>query len=213
MPVECWHCLPLARATAAVGGTRASWRRLFPSLRRAHSGTSGVDVEGLKSRSQELTGEPSTGDWHKRAGARAFLRAVGWGDSDFRKPIITVACPWTNASPCNNHFRELGDLICDLVELEGGKPFIHGTPVVTDGEAQGMEAMRYSLMSRDLIADCIETMHEAYRADAIITLSGCDKTQPGTLMPIVRNNSVGITLYGGTMVPVSYTHLTLPTKA
>jgi dihydroxy-acid dehydratase len=64
-----------------------------------------------------------------------------------------------------------------------------------------MEAMRYSLMSRDLIADCIETMHEAYRADAMITLSGCDKSQPGTLMPIVRNNSVGITLYGGTMVP------------
>ena len=76
---------------------------------------------------------------------------------------VQVACPWTNGSPCNNHFRELGDVVCEAVEAAGGKPVIFGTPVVTDGEAQGMEAMRYSLASRDLIADCIEMMHEAYR--------------------------------------------------
>jgi dihydroxy-acid dehydratase len=175
-------------------------RRLLSSSQQG-DGRRGPDGADLKWRSQELTGVERTADWPKRAGARAFLWATGWADEDFRKPIITVACPWTNATPCNNHFRELGDLVCAEVEAAGGKPFIFGTPVVTDGEAQGMEAMRYSLCSRDLIADCIETMHEAYRADAMITLSGCDKTQPATLMPIARGNNIGITLYGGTMVP------------
>lgn len=168
-----------------------------PPLRPAAAPTG----EDLKRRSKELTGVEGTADWPKRSGARAFLWAAGWQQEDFKKPIITVACPWTNATPCNNHFRELGDLVCEAVEEAGGKPVIFGTPIVTDGEAQGMEAMRYSLCSRDLIADCIEMMHEAYRADAMITLAGCDKTQPATLMPIARHNQIGLTLYGGTMMP------------
>ena len=91
----------------------------------------------LKWRSQELTGVSATDDWAKRAGARSFLWAAGWDKSDFDKPIITVACPWTNATPCNNHFRELGDLVAKAVEEEGGKAFVFGTPIVTDGEVQG----------------------------------------------------------------------------
>ena len=192
------------------GNLSATWARQASSSSSSSGGdgdnndesspTKG-NLQDHRLRSHELTGVEATADWQKRAGARAFLWAAGWQAEDFRKPIITVACPWTNATPCNNHFRELGDVVCEEVEKAGGKPFIFGTPIVTDGEAQGMEAMRYSLMSRDLIADCIETMHEAYRADAMITLSGCDKTQPGTLMPIARGNNVGITLYGGTMMP------------
>ncbi len=151
-----------------------------------------------------LTGTPGGPDWAKRAAARAMLRAVDFTDEDFEKPIITVACPFTNATPCNDHIRELGDILSGEIGVAGGKPFLFGTPVISDGETMGMEGMKYSLMSRDLIADCIETMHEGYAADGILTLSGCDKSIPGALMPILRNNGIGLTLYGGTILPGRY---------
>jgi dihydroxy-acid dehydratase len=133
-----------------------------------------------------------------------MLRAVDFTDEDFSKPIITVACPFTNATPCNDHIRDLGDIVFREIGVAGGKPFLFGTPVISDGETMGMEGMKYSLMSRDLIADCIETMHEGYVADGILTLSGCDKSIPGALMPILRNNAIGLTLYGGTILPGRY---------
>jgi len=153
----------------------------------------------LKWRSGALTGEGE--GWIKRAPARAMLRAVGFTDEDFEKPIVTVAAPYTNATPCNAHIKELGEIALSEIEKNLGKGFIFGTPVVTDGETMGMEGMKYSLVSRDLIADCIETMNEAYTADAAFTLSGCDKTIPAALMPLARNNSIGLTLYGGTIRP------------
>ncbi|MBI2430538.1 MAG: dihydroxy-acid dehydratase [Candidatus Levybacteria bacterium] len=155
----------------------------------------------MKKRSDKLTGTPGGNNWVKRSPARAMLRAVGFTDEDFEKPIVTVACPYTNATPCNAHIKELGEIALQEVEKNNGKGFIFGTPVVTDGETMGMEGMKYSLVSRDLIADCIETMHEAYAADAAFTLSGCDKTIPAALMPLARNNSIGLTLYGGTILP------------
>jgi dihydroxy-acid dehydratase len=158
----------------------------------------------LKHRSTMLTGTPGGADWAKRAAARAMLRAVDFKDEDFAKPIITVACPFTNATPCNDHIRNLGDILSREIVDAGGKPFLFGTPVISDGETMGMEGMKYSLMSRDLIADCIETMHEGYAADGILTLSGCDKSIPGALMPILRNNAIGLTLYGGTILPGRY---------
>ncbi len=157
-----------------------------------------------KHRSSLLTGSPGGADWAKRAAARAMLRAVDFTDDDFTKPIITVACPYTNATPCNDHIRQLGDILSREIGSAGGKPFLFGTPVISDGETMGMEGMKYSLMSRDLIADCIETMHEGYAADGILTLSGCDKSIPGALMPILRNNAIGLTLYGGTILPGRY---------
>jgi dihydroxy-acid dehydratase len=157
-----------------------------------------------KHRSSLLTGTPGGTDWAKRSAARAMLRAVDFGDDDFSKPIVTVACPYTNATPCNDHIRSLGDILSREVGAAGGKPFVFGTPVISDGETMGMEGMKYSLMSRDLIADCIETMHEGYAADGILTLSGCDKSIPGALMPILRNNAIGLTLYGGTILPGRY---------
>jgi len=158
----------------------------------------------LKHRSQMMTGLPGEKNWPKRAAARAMLRAVGFKDEDFVKPIVTVACPYTNATPCNDHIDKLGKIIVDEVEKAGGKPFIFGTPVVSDGESMGMEGMKYSLVSRELIADCIETMHESYTADGAITLAGCDKTIPGALMPLARNNAIGLTLYGGSILPGRY---------
>ncbi len=157
-----------------------------------------------KHRSGLLTGTPGGSDWAKRAAARAMLRAVDFTDEDFSKPIVTVACPFTNATPCNDHIRALGDIVFRAVGGSGGKPFLFGTPVISDGETMGMEGMKYSLMSRDLIADCIETMHEGYAADGILTLSGCDKSIPGALMPLLRNNAIGLTLYGGTILPGKY---------
>ena len=155
----------------------------------------------MKSRSYELTGQPGTPGWVKRAPARAMFRAVGYKDKDFEKPIIALAVPYTNATPCNGHLRELGDMVSAEIEKANGKSVMFGTPVVTDGETMGTEGMQYSLVSRELIADCIEMMQEAYSTDATITLSGCDKTIPAALIPLARNNSIGITLYGGSIRP------------
>jgi len=155
----------------------------------------------LKHRSHLLTGTQGGADWTKRAAARAMLRAVQFDDADFAKPIITLGITHTNATPCNDHIRELGDILCNEIDSAGGKPFLFGTPVISDGETMGSEGMKYSLMSRDLIADCIETMHEGYFADGIITVSGCDKTIPGALMPLARTNAIGLTLYGGSILP------------
>lgn len=161
-------------------------------------------MSNLKKRSKALTGDTEEKTWAKRAAARAMLRAVDFNDEDFQKPIITLGSAYTNATPCNDQNRELEEIIFEAILESGGKPFVFGTPVVSDGITMGMEGMKYSLMSRELVADCVETMSQAYAADAVITLSGCDKTIPGCLMPLARNNSIGITLYGGTILPGKY---------
>jgi len=130
-----------------------------------------------------------------------MMRAVGYTDADFEKPLVSLACPYTNVTPCNAHIRELGDMMQKALETVGVKPILFGTPVVTDGETMGTEGMKYSLVSRELIADCIETMHEAYLCDGAVTLSGCDKTIPAALIPLARTNAIGLTLYGGSILP------------
>lgn len=155
-------------------------------------------------RSAELVGDaPGTDAWTKRTAARAMLRAVDFSDSDFAKPIVTIAVTHTNATPCNAHMSELGALLQTAVEANGAKAFVFGTPVISDGVTMGSSGMRYSLVSRDLIADCIETMHEGYLAEGMVTLGGCDKTIPAALMGILRNDSVGVMLYGGSILPGS----------
>lgn len=161
----------------------------------------GCTCKDLKGRSNLLTSRLGDKDWVKRAPARAMMRAVGFKDEDFEKPLIALAVPYTNITPCNAHLKELGELAAKIIEQTEGKPIIFGTPVVTDGETMDTEGMKYSLVSRELIADCIETMQEAYNSDATLTLSGCDKTIPAALIPLARNNSIGLTLYGGTILP------------
>ena len=163
--------------------------------------TNNQNVEELKTRSEELTSRPGGKGWLKRAPARAMMRAVGYTDEDFDKPLIGVAAPYTDITPCNAHIQDLGKIVEDEVTKAGGKPYIFGTPVVTDGETMGTEGMKYSLVSRELIADSIEMMSEAYFADGMISLSGCDKTIPASIMPLARNNNIGITLYGGSILP------------
>ncbi len=155
----------------------------------------------MKRRSNEITGNRQDGNWVERTAARTMLRAVRFSDEDFTKPLIALAVPYTNGTPCNDHIRELGDLLQTEIEKAGGKAIIFGTPVVSDGISMGTEAMKYSLVSREVIADSIELMTEGYRVDGVITLSGCDKTIPAALMPIARNNLIGLTLYGGSILP------------
>mmetsp|Transcript_52506 Transcript_52506/g.97218 ORF Transcript_52506/g.97218 Transcript_52506/m.97218 type:complete len:589 (-) Transcript_52506:89-1855(-) len=160
----------------------------------------------LKHASFAITGDPERPDaapnsYVKMSAARSNFRASGWKEEDFKKPIITIAAPYSNVMPCNNQFRELADIIADEVEKNGGKAHLAITPVISDGQTQGAKAMRYSLISRDLITDCIELMHEGYCADAIITLGGCDKSVPGAVMPVVRKDLIGVSLFGGPALP------------
>lgn len=158
----------------------------------------------MKRRSEQITGSREAGNWEERTPARTMLRAVGYSDEDFRKPLVAVAVPYTNGTPCNDHIRQLGDLLQQEIEAAGGKAIMFGTPVVSDGISMGTEAMKYSLVSREVIADAIELMTEGYQVDGVITLSGCDKTIPAALMPIARNDLIGITLYGGSIMPGHY---------
>ncbi len=156
---------------------------------------------GLKRRSTILTGAPGSDNWVERTAARTMLRAVRFADADFSKPLVALAVPYTNGTPCNDHLRTLGDLLQGELEAAGAKVVQFGTPVVSDGISMGTEAMKYSLVSREVIADAIEVMSEGYQVDALVTLSGCDKTIPAALMPIARNDLVGLTLYGGSIRP------------
>ena len=163
----------------------------------AYDGKKDVDPTSIKVESYKLTGDPrkapeEPGSVLKMTCTRANLRAVGWENPDFKKPIVTIGVPFTNLNPCNNKFKELADIIAEEVEAQGGKAYLAFTPVISDGESQGSKAMRYSLISRDYIADCIEIMHEGACSDALITLGGCDKTVPGVVMPLARLNVVGL---------------------
>ena len=133
--------------------TTTTTRRSF--LYRSLSSSSSPSTADLKQRSKLLTGDPSIaphmpGSYAKKTSmARGNLRAIGWKDEDFVKPIITVGSPWTNANPCNDRVRELTDLVCEAIEEEGGKAFVAPTPVISDGMTNGARSMRYSLISRD----------------------------------------------------------------
>ncbi|MBI2464409.1 dihydroxy-acid dehydratase [Candidatus Peregrinibacteria bacterium] len=144
-------------------------------------------------------------NWIKRAAARAMLRAVDFTkEADFDKPLIAVASPYTNATPCNNHLEKLGHRLKTQLMEKGSMPLIFGTPIVSDGITMGTAGMKYSLVSRDLIADGIEMMIDAYYCDGAITLGGCDKSIPGAVMPLARTNVPSIFIYGGTILPGRY---------
>ncbi len=134
---------------------------------------------------------------------RVELRAAGF-DPDRtarRDAIVTVASPYTNAHRCNNRVRRIADLLVDALGRHGGQGLIVGAPAVSDALTQGSPNASYSLPSRDLIADCIETGHKAHHADAMVVISGCDKVGAAALMPLARTNAHGLVLYPGTSSP------------
>ncbi|SHN31240.1 dihydroxy-acid dehydratase [Gracilibacillus kekensis] len=137
----------------------------------------------------------------KRAPNRAMLRAVGVTDEDFKKPMIGIASTWSEVTPCNIHLDDLAIKAKEGAREAGGVPMIFNTITVSDGISMGTSGMRYSLPSRDVIADSIETVVGAENLDAYVAIGGCDKNIPGCLISIARSDVPAVFVYGGTIAP------------
>jgi dihydroxy-acid dehydratase len=149
----------------------------------------------LKHRSRALTEGPH------RAAARAYLKGIGHTDEDLAKPIIGVASTWTETMPCNYHLRALAAKVKEGIRDAGGTPMEFNTIAISDGITMGTSGMKTSLVSREVIADSIELVARGHLFDAVIALSGCDKTIPGTVMALARLDVPGVMLYGGSIPP------------
>ena len=139
-----------------------------------------------------------------RAPNRAMLRAVGFGDGDFTKPIVGIASAHSTITPCNSGLARLAQRAEQTLRSAGAMPQTFGTITVSDGISMGTEGMRYSLVSREVIADSIETACGAQRMDGVLAIGGCDKNMPGALIAIARLNIPAIFVYGGTIKPGHY---------
>lgn len=136
-----------------------------------------------------------------RAPARAMLKAVGFTDDDLSKPLVGVANTWIEVMPCNFHLRRLSERVKAGIRAAGGTPIEYNTIAVSDGISMGTEGMKASLISREVIADSIELVARGHLFDAVVALSGCDKTIPGTVMALARLNLPSLMLYGGSIMP------------
>ncbi len=139
-----------------------------------------------------------------RAPARAMLKAVGFTDEDLSKPIVGVANTWIEVMPCNYHLRRLSERVKAGIRAAGGTPIEYNTIAVSDGISMGTEGMKASLISREVIADSIELVARGHLFDAVVALSGCDKTIPGTVMALARLNRPSLMLYGGSIMPGTF---------
>jgi dihydroxy-acid dehydratase len=148
---------------------------------------------GLNKRSRTIT------EGYERAPNRAMLRAVGFGDDDFRKPIVGVANGYSTVTPCNAGLNTLADRAVEALKSAGTMPQTFGTITVSDGISMGTEGMKYSLVSREVIADSIETVCQAQSMDGLLAIGGCDKNMPGAMIAIARLNIPAIFVYGGTI--------------
>ena len=140
-------------------------------------------------------------DGPDRAPSRAMLRAVGFSDADFGKSVVGVASTWSMVTPCNMHINRLADEAARGADAAGGKAVIFGTITVSDGISMGTPGMRYSLVSREIIADSIEAVAGAEGFDGLVTIGGCDKNMPACVMAMARLNRPSVFVYGGTIVP------------
>ncbi|MBI5692692.1 MAG: dihydroxy-acid dehydratase [Verrucomicrobia bacterium] len=140
-------------------------------------------------------------DGPSRAGARSMLRPVGFSEADFQKPVVGIASLWSMVTPCNMHLDQLARDAEAGANAAGGKGVVFGTITVSDGISMGTPGMRYSLVSREIIADSIEAVAAAEGFDGLVTIGGCDKNMPGCLMAMARLNRPGVFVYGGTILP------------
>ena len=140
----------------------------------------------------------------ERTPNRAMLRAVGFGDGDFEKPIVGVANGYSTITPCNMGLNDLADRAISSLRDAGTMPQVFGTITVSDGISMGTEGMKYSLVSREVIADSIETVCQAQSVDGVLAIGGCDKNMPGAMIAIARMNIPSIFVYGGTIKPGHY---------
>jgi dihydroxy-acid dehydratase len=154
--------------------------------------------QDLKHRSRALT------EGRDRAAARAYLKGIGYDDEALAKPIIGVANTWIETMPCNFHLRALAAKVKDGIRAAGGTPMEFNTVAISDGITMGTAGMKTSLVSREVIADSIELVTLGHLFDAVIALSGCDKTIPGTVMALARLDVPSVMLYGGSIPPGRY---------
>ena len=140
-------------------------------------------------------------DGPERAFARAYMKGIGFGDDDLRRPTVGIANTWIEAMPCNFHLRGLAEHVKEGVRAAGGTPLEFNSIAISDGITMGTEGMKTSLVSREVIADSIELTARGYQFDAVIALSGCDKTIPGCVMALARLDIPSLMLYGGSILP------------
>lgn len=137
----------------------------------------------------------------ERAASRAMLHAVGFSREDFSKPQIGIASTWSMVTPCNMHINKLADKACAGVDKAGGKGVIFNTITISDGISMGTDGMHYSLVSREVIADSIETVVGCQMFDGVVAIGGCDKNMPGCMIALARLNRPAVFVYGGTILP------------
>ena len=154
-----------------------------------------MPAKPLNKRSQLITAGVA------RSPNRAMLRAVGFGDKDFVKPIVGVANGHSTMNPCNAGIQPLVDRAIDALKKAGAMPQVFGVPTITDGIGMGTEAMKYSLVSREVIADCIETAVNGQAMDGVLVCGGCDKNMPGGMIAMLRMNVPAVYVYAGTIKP------------
>src|SRR4051794_6100293 len=137
----------------------------------------------------------------ERAAARSYLYGTGYTEEDLAKPIIGVASTWIETMPCNFTLRALAAKVKEGIRAAGGTPMEFNTIAISDGITMGTSGMKTSLVSREVIADSIEITARGYLFDAVVALSGCDKTIPGTVMALARLDVPSLMLYGGSILP------------
>src|SRR5437763_13867909 len=152
-------------------------------------------TDSLKHHSRYLTDGPD------RAPARAMLKAVGFTNEDLARPLVGVAHSWIEVMPCTLNARDLAEHVKAGIRAAGGTPIEYNTIAVSDGVSMGTEGMKASLISREVIADSVELVARGHLFDAVVALSGCDKTIPGTVMALARLNVPSLMLYGGSTMP------------
>jgi dihydroxy-acid dehydratase len=140
-------------------------------------------------------------DGPDRAAARAYMKGIGFDDEALRRPTVGIANTWIEAMPCNFHLRELAEAVKEGVREAGGTPMEFNSIAISDGITMGTEGMKTSLVSREVIADSIELTVRGYQFDAVVALSGCDKTIPGAVMALTRLDVPAVMLYGGSIAP------------
>jgi dihydroxy-acid dehydratase len=139
-----------------------------------------------------------------RAPNRAMYYALGYKEADFENPMIGVANGHSTITPCNSGLQRLADAAIDAIRASKANPQVFGTPTISDGMSMGTEGMKYSLVSREVIADCIETAAQGQWMDGVVVIGGCDKNMPGGMIALARTNVPGIYVYGGTIKPGRY---------
>ena len=152
----------------------------------------------LNSRSKNIT------EGKSRAPNRSMYYAMGYEQDDFNKPMIGVANGHSTITPCNSGLQKLADAAVAGIEEAGGNAQVFGTPTISDGMAMGTEGMKYSLVSREVISDCVETCVQGQWMDGVVVVGGCDKNMPGGMMGMLRANVPAIYVYGGTILPGHY---------